>query len=161
MEEGQPLVMEPFNDAYVIVYGNKEKLDPLLSVLKGKWQAKLKAWLVPKEYERKIEKMCSALANNTKLTSMSKVVKKRKEQKRYRRAVSEEDESPSTPERRQITKPIQEILPQPNEALSVDVQTLLMSESSDSEEEGSSDSDFPESKSPRNYEREYKQFSEK
>lgn len=170
MEAEQALSLEPFNEHYVIVYGNKEKYNPVIELFQGKWYQKFNGWLVPKNQERKVEKLCITLTNSEKLIEIGKNVKNRKDQTKYRRATSDDEDSSSpspehqTPRKtpRKVSRKKQNLKRSGNRkqpvSLSIDANTLLMSESSDSEEEGSSDSDFPNSQSPRNYQEEFKRF---
>ena len=156
MESNDKIVSEPFSENCIIVYSkHKEKMDLELQKFEGTWYDKLNGWLVPKKYQDKIHLLINIQKTQNIFDEVSNTFVKRNKQKKYHRAISDDEDS--SPEDFRRSPRIRKKRPQ---RLHVPESVLLASESSESEE-SSDDSDFPDPKSPRNHEKEYDEFLRK
>ena len=137
MEEQSITRYEPYNDKYVILYGNKERFDSLITALKGKWYPKLGAWLVPKEQEKKVSVLVNALMNEEVLDKLRKRGKSRKDQQKYKRENSDDEKSSSSEEETQESSSRSRRNSRSGKVRSAEIrkETLLETESSDSGED--------------------------
>ncbi len=160
MEEQSITRYEPYNDKYVILYGNKERFDSLIAALKGKWYPKLGAWLVPKEQEKKVSVLVNALMNEEVLDKLRKRGKSRKDQQKYKRENSDDEKSSSEEETQESSsRSRRNSRSRKTRSAEIRKETLLETESSDSGEGSSSDSDFPAAESPRDLESEHQKYN--
>jgi len=185
---------EPYNEKFIILYGDKQYFESIVKTLGGKWRAKINAFLIPKNNEDRVKSLLLSLTNDEKLKNMSTKFKSRHDQRKYHREKSDDEYSSSSDEEDLITLPRQ---PSPRkrvvrntkrslknvkreksktlkdkrdsktpskrsrrrlrkEKIFVPKDILLASESSNTEDESSSDSDFPEAEDPRDIEKEHK-----
>ena len=85
---------EPFNDKFVILYGDKSQYEAIVQgTLQGKWYKRLNAFLIPKNNEERLQNLLLTLENNAKFDEMEKRIKSRKDQKRYHREISGDEYS--------------------------------------------------------------------
>ncbi len=85
---------EPFNDKFVILYGDKSQYEAIVQgTLQGKWYKRLNAFLIPKNNEERLQNLLLTLENSAKFDEMEKRIKSRKDQKRYHREISGDEYS--------------------------------------------------------------------
>lgn len=136
----EELNYESYNEKFIICHGNKKKYNRLLTRLEGEYHEKLDGWLLEKDKEKLLKSLIKIFKNNKFYEELNKNSKSRKEQKKYYREVSDDDNS--SPDIKE--KP----------TLFLNKKELLGSESEDSFSDSSEDSNFPMVNSPRNYEKE-------
>jgi hypothetical protein len=90
---------EPFNDKFVILYGDKSQYEAIVQgTLQGKWYKRLKAFLIPKNNEERLEALLRSLANSAKFDEMASRIKTRRGQKKYHREISGDEYSSESDE---------------------------------------------------------------
>jgi hypothetical protein len=171
MDEAASIVIEPFNDHYVLVYADRKIFGGEIEARDGQWNKTHKGWLLPKDQKPHIVTLGNIEKNNNIFEQTTGSFAKKSTQKKFHRANSDDEtSSPESPvesrrrkkfnrSRNRKKKPEKESKKTP--PIYVPVATLLSDSSSDSEHESSDDSDFPEVSSPRDHEKEYKEFLRK
>jgi hypothetical protein len=87
------LTCSPYTKNRFIVRGDKQLYDKLLKSVtrKARWNSRIPneepGWVVPNEFRKEVDKLVETL----KLADMEKRAKPRQQQKKYHRAVSDED----------------------------------------------------------------------
>ena len=172
MNEATDIVVEPFNDHYVIVYGNKKKFDDEMKSRSGTWYDKLNGWLISKKQKSEIEVLANVIKNKSILEYTSNNFAKKTSKQKFHRSVS--DDESSSPESFTLKRETRKFSRSPKKVKAkekekekekersfIPIETLLDMSSSDSEHESSDDSDFPEASLPRDHEKEFKEFLRK
>ena len=160
MELSAKIVVEPFNEKYVIVYGNKQKLAAELASLDAEWYDDLGGWLIAKIHKHLLDNVVASqitfsLMEEVGKTCISSSARRQNKKTKYRRAQSDDEDSSPEVERRPRFRRAKKKSPP-----IVQTSFLLASESEDSSA-SSEESDFPEVDSPRNHEKEYTDFLRK
>ena len=171
MDEAASIVIEPFNDHYVLVYADRKIFGGEIEARGGKWNKKHDGWLLPKDQKTHIITLGNIEKNNNIFEQTMSSFAKKSTQKKFHRAISDDEtsspESPVESRRRRKFNRSRNRKKKTNKnekktpPIYVPVSTLLNDSSSDSEHESSDDSDFPEVSSPRDHEKEYKAFLRK
>ena len=169
MNEATDIVVEPFNDHYVIVYGNKKKFDDEMKSRGGTWYDKLNGWLISKKQKNEIEVLANVIKNKSILEYTSNNFAKKTSKQKFHRSVSDDESSSpefftSKRETRKFNRSPKKVKVKENEKERsfIPIETLLDNmSSSESEHESSDDSDFPEASLPRDHEKEFKEFLRK
>ena len=87
----QNLTYEKFNKDKLAVRGDKELYGKLIKKMGGRWNSRLKGgegWFVPIENEDKIKQLIETVNKGESIANLKAGAKSRKEQNKYRRAVS-------------------------------------------------------------------------
>tara|TARA_Y100001936_G_scaffold123069_1_gene120278 strand:- start:176 stop:715 length:540 start_codon:yes stop_codon:yes gene_type:complete len=171
MDEAASIVIEPFNDHYVLVYADRKIFGGEIEARGGKWNKTHKGWLLPKDQKTQVVILGNIEKNNNIFEQTMSSFAKKSTQKKFHRAISDDEtsspESPVESRRRRKFNRSRNRKKKTNKnekktpPIYVPVSTLLNDSSSDSEHESSDDSDFPEVSSPRDHEKEYKAFLRK
>ncbi len=135
--------IEPYNEHYILVTGLEFK--NRIEALGGEFLKEVNGWLVNKERKKDIEELKNSISHEILFNTAASTFTSHKEQKKYHRATSDNEESSDEDDSPRKVK------------LRISKDDLCSSESSDSNED-SDDSDFPEAKSPRNHEKKYKKI---
>ena len=171
MDEAASIVIEPFNDHYVLVYADRKIFGGEIEARGGKWNKTHKGWLLPQDQKTQVVTLGNIEKNNNIFEQTMSSFAKKSTQKKFHRAISDDEtsspESPVESRRRRKFNRSRNRKKKTNKnekktpPIYVQVSTLLNDSSSDSEHESSDDSDFPEVSSPRDHEKEYKEFLRK
>lgn len=171
MDEAASIVIEPFNDHYVLVYADRKIFGGEIEARGGKWNKTHKGWLLPQDQKTQVVTLGNIEKNNNIFEQTMSSFAKKSTQKKFHRAISDDEtsspESPVESRRRRKFNRSRNRKKKTNKnekktpPIYVPVSTLLNDSSSDSEHESSDDSDFPEVSSPRDHEKEYKEFLRK
>jgi len=173
MDEAASIVIEPFNDHYVLVYADPKLFGGEIEARGGQWDKAHKGWLLPKDQRSHIVTLGNIEKNNNIFEQTMSSFAKKSTQKKFHRAISDDEtSSPESPvesrrrkkfNRSRNRKKKTHSIPKEKKTppIYVPVSTLLNDSSSDSDHESSDDSDFPEVSSPRDHEKEYKEFLRK
>jgi hypothetical protein len=171
MDEAASIVIEPFNDHYVLVYADRKIFGGEIEARGGQWNKTHKGWLLPKDQKTHIVTLGNIEKNNNIFEQTTGSFAKKSTQKKFHRANSDDEtSSPESPVESRRRKKFNRSRNRKKKAekeskktppIYVPVATLLNDSSSDSEHESSDDSDFPEVSSPRDHEKEYKEFLRK
>ena len=169
MDEAASIVIEPFNDHYVLVYADRKIFGGEIEARGGKWNKTHKGWLLPKDQKTHIVTLGNIEKNNNIFEQTMSSFAKKSTQKKFHRAISDDEtSSPESPVESRRRRKFNRSRNRKNKKqekktppIYVSVETLLKDSSSESEHESSDDSDFPEVSSPRDHEKEYKEFLRK
>ena len=170
MDKAASIVIEPFNDHYVLVYADRKIFGGEIEARGGQWNKTHKGWLLPKDQKTHIVTLGNIEKNNNIFEQTIGSFAKKSTQKKFHRANSDDEtSSPESPVESRRRKKFNRSRNRKKKAeeskktppIYVPVATLLNDSSSDSEHESSDDSDFPEVSSPRDHEKEYKEFLRK
>ncbi len=169
MDEAASIVIEPFNDHYVLVYADRKIFGGEIEARGGQWDKTHKGWLLPQDQKRYIVTLVNIEKNNNLFEQTTNSFAKKSTQKKFHRAISDDEtSSPESPVESRRRKKFnrsrnrkKKIKVKKTPPIYIPATTLLNDSSSDSENESSDDSDFPEVSSPRDHEREYKAFLRK
>jgi len=169
MDEAASIVIEPFNDHYVLVYADRKIFGGEIEARGGKWNKTHKGWLLPQDQKTHVVTLGNIEKNNNIFEQTMSSFAKKSTQKKFHRAISDDEtsspESPAESRRRRKFNRSRNRKNKKQEKktppIYVSVETLLKDSSSESEHESSDDSDFPEVSSPRDHEKEYKEFLRK
>jgi len=169
MDEAASIVIEPFNDHYVLVYADRKIFGGEIEARGGKWNKTHKGWLLPQDQKTHIVTLGNIEKNNNIFEQTMSSFAKKSTQKKFHRAISDDEtSSPESPVESRRRRKFNRSRNRKNKKqekktppIYVSVETLLKDSSSESEHESSDDSDFPEVSSPRDHEKEYKEFLRK
>ena len=169
MDEAASIVIEPFNDHYVLVYADRKIFGGEIEARGGKWNKTHKGWLLPQDQKKYIVTLGNIEKNNNIFEQTTSSFAKKSTQKKFHRAISDDEtSSPESPVESRRRKKFnrsrnrkKKIKIKKTPPIYIPATTLLNDSSSDSEHESSDDSDFPEVSSPRDHEKEYKEFLRK
>jgi len=153
--------IEPYNEHYILVTHPESekflKFETHIHSLGGEKlpdscvenKQSMKSWLVDKTKKLQVIELKNSLDHEMLFTSAFSSFTNQKEQKKYRRAMSDDENSSDEDIDNSPKKTLKLVITQDD---------LYSSESSDSEHEDSDDSDFPEAKSPKNHKKRYKKI---
>ncbi|MHA1973310.1 MAG: hypothetical protein ACTSW1_09965 [Candidatus Hodarchaeales archaeon] len=169
MDEAASIVIEPFNDHYVLVYADRKIFGGEIEARGGKWNKTHKGWLLPQDQKTHVVTLGNIEKNNNIFEQTMSSFAKKSTQKKFHRAISDDEtSSPESPVESRRRRKFNRSRNRKNKKqekktppIYVSVETLLKDSSSESEHESSDDSDFPEVSSPRDHEKEYKEFLRK
>ena len=169
MDEAASIVIEPFNDHYVLVYADRKIFGGEIEARGGKWNKTHKGWLLPQDQKTHVVTLGNIEKNNNIFEQTTINFAKKSTQKKFHRAISDDEtSSPESPVESRRRRKFNRSRNRKNKKqekktppIYVSIETLLKDSSSESEHESSDDSDFPEVSSPRDHEKEYKEFLRK
>ncbi len=169
MDEAASIVIEPFNDHYVLVYADRKIFGGEIEARGGKWNKTHKGWLLPQDQKTHVVTLGNIEKNNNIFEQTMSSFAKKSTQKKFHRAISDDEtSSPESPVESRRRRKFNRSRNRKNKKqekktppIYVSIETLLKDSSSESEHESSDDSDFPEVSSPRDHEKEYKEFLRK
>ena len=169
MDEAASIVIEPFNDHYVVVYADRKIFGGEIEARGGKWNKTHKGRLLPQDQKTHVVTLGNIEKNNNIFEQTMSSFAKKSTQKKFHRAISDDEtSSPESPVESRRRRKFNRSRNRKNKKqekktppIYVSIETLLKDSSSESEHESSDDSDFPEVSSPRDHEKEYKEFLRK
>ena len=87
----------PFRDNTIVVFGDRDKFGKIMKSLGARWNSRLKGdkkqgWTIPTLREQELIKICETFKREEQMKNMEKNKKSRKEQKKYHRAISSDEE---------------------------------------------------------------------
>ena len=98
MDEAASIVIEPFNDHYVLVYADRKIFGGEIEARGGKWNKTHKGWLLPQDQKTQVVTLGNIEKNNNIFEQTMSSFAKKSTQKKFHRAISDDEtSSPESP----------------------------------------------------------------
>jgi hypothetical protein len=98
MEQESCITLEPFNEHYILVYGNQKAYSSQICGEGGEWFDKLDGWLVPVKNKSNIELIANIARNTQILLQSGKNCARKSADRKYHRAMSDDERGDSDDE---------------------------------------------------------------
>jgi hypothetical protein len=98
MEQESCITLEPFNEHYILVYGNRKAYSSQICGEGGEWFDKLDGWLVPVKNKSNIELIANIARNTQILLQSGKNCARKSADRKYHRAMSDDERGDSDDE---------------------------------------------------------------
>ena len=98
MEQESCITLEPFNEHYILVYGNRKAYSSQICGEDGEWFDKLDGWLVPVKNKSNIELIANIARNTQILLQSGKNCARKSADRKYHRAMSDDERGDSDDE---------------------------------------------------------------
>jgi hypothetical protein len=98
MEQESCITLEPFNEHYILVYGNRKAYSSQICAEGGEWFDKLDGWLVPVKNKSNIELIANIARNTQILLQSGKNCARKSADRKYHRAMSDDERGDSDDE---------------------------------------------------------------
>jgi hypothetical protein len=98
MEQESCITLEPFNEHYILVYGNRKAYSSQICGEGGEWFDKLDGWLVPIKNKSNIELIANIARNTQILLQSGKNCARKSADRKYHRAMSDDERGDSDDE---------------------------------------------------------------
>ena len=98
MEQESCITLEPFNEHYILVYGNRKAYTSQICGEGGEWFDKLDGWLVPVKNKSNIELIANIARNTQILLQSGKNCARKSADRKYHRAMSDDERGDSDDE---------------------------------------------------------------
>ena len=98
MEQESCITLEPFNEHYILVYGNRKAYSSQICDEGGEWFDKLDGWLVPVKNKSNIELIANIARNTQILLQSGKNCARKSADRKYHRAMSDDERGDSDDE---------------------------------------------------------------
>jgi len=98
MEQESCITLEPFNEHYILVYGNQKAYSSQICGEGGEWFDKLDGWLVPVKNKSNVELIANIARNTQILLQSGKNCARKSADRKYHRAMSDDERGDSDDE---------------------------------------------------------------